>query len=97
MCGECTGEVTPVTRTLGQMAVAAQAPAVEPVMMVIESSPFPEPVADAPGAHPPAVVPPEPVPLAAHAHSRQATLPLYHALTPRHAGQSSRSPFRLAV
>ena len=64
VCGECTGEVTPVTRTLGQMAVAAQAPAVEPVMMVIESSPFPEPVADAPGAHPPAVVPPEPVPLA---------------------------------
>ena len=65
VCGECTGEVTPVTRTLGQMAVAVQAPAVEPVMMVIESSPFPEPVADAPGAHPPAVVPPEPVPLEA--------------------------------
>ena len=38
-----------------------EAPAVEPVMMVIESSPFPEPVADAPGAPPPAVVPPEPV------------------------------------
>ena len=34
-------------------------------MMVIESSPFPEPVADAPGAPPPAVVPPEPVPLEA--------------------------------
>ena len=42
-----------------------EAPAVEPVMMVIESSPFPEPVADAPGAPPPAVVPPEPVPLEA--------------------------------
>ena len=28
VCGECTGEVTPVTRTLGQMAVAVQAPAV---------------------------------------------------------------------
>ena len=65
VCGECTSEVMPVTRTLGQMAVAVQAPAVEPMMMVIELSPFPEPVADTPGAHPPEVVPPEPVPMEA--------------------------------
>ena len=127
VCGECTGEVTPVTRTLGQMAVAtpagfaprcsapgceagsqllvdhlghlrcplAQAPSLPAsppasetdhsenvedteevevglefgeenlVLEFIESSPFPEPIADAPGAPPPAVVPPEPVPLEA--------------------------------
>ena len=65
MCGECTSEVMPVTRTLGQMAMAVQAPAVEPMMMVIETSPFPEPVADTPGAHPPEVAPPEPMPLEA--------------------------------
>ena len=35
------------------------------VLEFIESSPFPEPIADAPGAPPPAVVPPEPVPLEA--------------------------------
>ena len=35
------------------------------VLEFIQSSPFPEPIADAPGAPPPAVVPPEPVPLEA--------------------------------